>query len=373
LIISLEMQPTRLSLVFLCGLVAGGLHLSRADGILWVLFLCASLVIIRLPSIKLKIKLITWAWTTSKYLLVLIGGYFVVTGFWYIRNILVWGTFFPPGGTLTAWITDYDQIFIYPISSLTPSHWLASGFGKILTARLSALGTNLVTTLSVQGLILLFPAMIIGLWSTRKQLVTRIGLGMWLVILFVMSFVFPFAGARGGFFHSVAGVQPLFLAVAGIGMENIITMIGTLRKWNICQALMVFSLAALVICAAISGYLVYQRIIRPAGDGIAWEQSYTHYAKMGADYRAIVGDQNNPVAVNDPPGFYLATGLECIVIPDGDMASLKKVSEKFEAKYVIIENNTVKYLVDAYDHPGDHPGLKYIAELDGGYLYEIEP
>jgi hypothetical protein len=373
LLISLEKKPDQLGFVFAIGLIAGGLHLSRADGVLWVVFLFFSLVLIKPASSRQESGLMTWIIKKSKTIALLLLGYLLVTGFWYIRNIWQWGSIFPPGGSLTIWITNYDQIFIYPGVVLTYEHWIASGLGNIISARISSLGANLITAFAVQGLVLLIPAMVIGLWSTRKLLVTRIAFGMWLVILFVMSFVFPFAGARGGFFHSVAGVQPLFIAVSGIGMELIITKVGTWRKWNTHQALIVFSSGALVICMAISAYLLYQRVLRSSGDGSVWAQSFTHYEKLGKNYKAIVGEQATPVAVNDPPGFYLATGLECVVIPDGDMNSLTMISEKFGVRYVIIEENTVKYLVDAYDHPGEFSGLDFIADLDGGYLYEIKP
>jgi hypothetical protein len=42
------------------------------------------------------------------------------------------------------------------------------------------------------------------------------------ILLFVMTIVFPFAGARGSFFHAGAAFQPYWWVMAPIGLNMVI-------------------------------------------------------------------------------------------------------------------------------------------------------
>jgi hypothetical protein len=94
----------------LLGIIAGLMHFTRADGILWLFI--AFLIVIFIPLEINKnpglLKQITLG------LLSVFVGYLGIMGAWFIRNELVFGSILAPGGSSMFWLTGYNQIFSYP-------------------------------------------------------------------------------------------------------------------------------------------------------------------------------------------------------------------------------------------------------------------
>ncbi len=116
---------------FIMGVIAGGMHLTRADGILW---LAAGAGLVAWDFLR-QGKNMSWpslyrriVFSGSKFL-VLLFGYGLIMGPWYTRNIYLFGSLFSPGGSKTLWLTNYDQTFIYPASLLTWRAWAALAIG----------------------------------------------------------------------------------------------------------------------------------------------------------------------------------------------------------------------------------------------------
>ena len=103
-----------------------------------------------------------------------------------------------PGSSRSLWIVEYDELFIFPSSQLTMERWLSSGLATIIKARSWALGINLQRSIAEQGMIFLTPLIFIGLWQFRKDRRVQLGILAWFVTFFIMTFMFPFQGARGG-------------------------------------------------------------------------------------------------------------------------------------------------------------------------------
>jgi hypothetical protein len=156
-------------------------------------------------------------------------------GPWLLRNLALFGGPLGPGGSRALWIREYDELFTYPASLLTFDRWAASGWAVILKARMWAAGLNLQTALAVQSLVFLAPLVLWGAWRLRSDLRVRIGALAWLLTFTAMTLVFPYQGARGGFFHSGAALQPL-RAFSPVGLEACLAWAGRLRSWNIPQA-----------------------------------------------------------------------------------------------------------------------------------------
>ena len=89
-----------------------------------------------------------------------------------------------------------------------------------MKARAWSLGLNLATTLAVQGEIFLLPLIGVAIWHMRKDRRVQLVLLAWLLTLGVMTIVFPFAGARGGFFHSGAALQTVWWVLAPLGLAR---------------------------------------------------------------------------------------------------------------------------------------------------------
>ena len=135
------------------------------------------------------------------------------------RNWIYFGTWFSPAGSRVLWLRNYDELYIYPASILTWEHWIRQGIRAILISRGYAFGQNLQTLIAVQGSIFLLPLIVLGLWKLRRARAVQVGLFAWVLTFAIMTFLFPFQGARGGFFHSGAALQPLFWAAVPAGLE----------------------------------------------------------------------------------------------------------------------------------------------------------
>jgi hypothetical protein len=98
----------------------------------------------------------------------------------------------------------------------------------------------------------------------------------YLLTLALMTIVFPFAGARGGFFHAGAALQMVWWALAPIGLERLILWGNQVRGWNVVQAGWVFR-TGLIFCAALlTAFIFYTRILG-GPSGVSWDYEQLAY------------------------------------------------------------------------------------------------
>ncbi len=338
------------------GILAGLMHLARAEGLLWLLL--AIWVVWTLAALKSEI-------------LIVLAGYLLITGPWMLRDWSVFGTLLAPGAIRTLWLTTYNELFAYPADQLTAAHWLTSGWGAILGTRVSALAQNLLSALIVEGLIFLAPLVVWGAWKLRRQLSVRIGVASWAVLLIVMSVVFPLSGSRGGFFHAAAALQPLTWALAAVGLQALIEWGASLRGWQPGLAFRVLGAGALVLALALSAYVVKVRVIGDDANDLGWNQSAAHYSKLGQvlDQTGVAADEI--IMVNNPPGFALATGRPAIVIPNGGIEASLAAAGRFGAGVLLLESNHPAELDGLYNQPDTATGLNFITRVNGTDVFFI--
>lgn len=357
-------KPSALNYLLL-GLLAGLMHLSRADGLLWLLVASIAVFLFRKPSQSFT--------STIFFLLSIIAGYLLVMVPWYVRNYVAFGAPLAPGGSKMLWLTSYDQLFSYPASQISFSAWWHFGIGAILKARNWSLGINLSNMLSVQGEVFLLPLIGFGFWHLRKDRRIQLAVLAWLLTLAVMTVVFPFAGARGGYFHSGAAIQVVWWALAPVGLERVIAWGSRKRGWNGVQAGKVFRSGLVTLSILITAFVVYGRVIG-GGGGLVWGRENITYSQIKTFLasQGMVGDA--VVIVANPPGFYLASGNPAIAVPDGDVNSIFQVAERYGAKYLVLEfGSTPRGLALIYDHPLEQTGLNYLGNVGGAQIYEIQP
>jgi hypothetical protein len=90
----------------LLGILAGAMHLARADGLLWLL-------------IALIIAIREYRNSTNKKALLVVStcaGYGLIMLPWMLRNLFAFGTLLAPGGTQALWFISYDDLYAYPRS-----------------------------------------------------------------------------------------------------------------------------------------------------------------------------------------------------------------------------------------------------------------
>ncbi|HEY5119838.1 MAG TPA: hypothetical protein VII90_10325, partial [Anaerolineales bacterium] len=99
--LSVLLEKPRWYLSILTGLLCGLAHLTRADGILLLPFAGLAILIVCPGKLFQRIK----------YLLLTIAGYFLTSGFWYLRNLRDLGSLFPPATGNALWLTTYNDLF----------------------------------------------------------------------------------------------------------------------------------------------------------------------------------------------------------------------------------------------------------------------
>jgi hypothetical protein len=354
------------------GLITGLMHLTRADGIAWVLFAIAILVM----DIIRKEKIENRGW--KHFIVQLVGlsitvlvGYILVMFPWYERNLSVFHTLLPPGGSGTLWLMDYNQTFIYPSSQLNFQNWWGSGWQNIMSIRLDALASNLKTALAVQGMVFLAPLILVGLWDARKKPFVLFAVFYWVFLVFVMSMVFPFAGARGGFLHSASALQSIFWMAAPFGLQKFILWGVKKRGWIQHTAWNVFGMGMVVIAFFLSASLFFQRAIGEDFQQFLWQASQRDYLAVEAYITRLAGDEV-PVMVNNPPGYVAANGRAAIVIPFADIETIHQVADRYQVSFLVVDENHVPSLIDFYLKPQDYPGFDYLASIDGMIIYKLD-
>lgn len=349
------------------GVLAGLMHLARADGLLW-LGLALGLVFMEAwTSPSTPAGRGPWIGRALLAALLVCAGYLAVMGPWMARNLNAFGTPLAPGGAQALWMTDYNELFIYPAGQLTPERWWATGLGAILHVRSAALSANLQTALAVQGAIFLAPLVLLGGWRLRIDSRVRLGAAAWLLTLTAMNLVFPLAGGRGGFFHSGAALQPLFWALAPVGLDTFIAWGERRRGWRGGQARAVFSAGLVGLALLLTVLLVSGRV-----QGGQWGEPQGGYVRLEGVLQAQGARPEDVVMVNNAPGYFIASSRPAISIPYADLDGVLAAAQRYGARYLILEIDQILGARDLYTHPSDRPGLRYLTTAYGAHLYEIQ-
>lgn len=350
------------------GLLAASMHLARADGLVWLLAALAVAAYWGWPAYRQTGRLLPFV----PRLGLVLAGYGLLMAPWYVRNLVVWGGLFPPGGSRTLWLTAYEQTMLYPSGLLTPGAWLSVGWEVHAMARWDAFIANLQSTVAVQGGVVLLPFMLVGLWQLRGCFAVRLAVAMWLLTFGVMTLVFPFAGLNGAFFHSGAAFQPLWWAMAPVGMEAVVRWVADLRRWERGQQVMRFLAVLLVLVGFLLSAGIYvQRVVGSEGDGWNWSRSDEHYRAVDQHLVALGAQPHQRVLVNDPPGYYLAAGREAIIIPYGDEAMLLAAARQYSVDYLVLELHNPYMLQDLYNRRSPSSRLEYLQEVGTTHLYRV--
>lgn len=348
---------------FLLGLLAGLMSLSRSDGLLW-LALTFLFALWRAPKETFSRRI----FQAFYFSLLALLGFLLIMSPWYFRNLKAYGSFMAPGGSRALWLANYDQTFIYPPTELTKESFLALGWDHILADRIWALNNNLQSGFAAHGGIILFPFIVAGILYYWKDERVKLASLAWLILFFVMTVLFPFAGARGAFFHAGAALQPMWWTLAPLGLEAILA---SLQKRGIGHEgnRFVFRSALVMVAMILTIYVVYLRIFT-----LGWGEG------EDADYPVIeqylleqgIG-QDDIVIVRNAPGYYLATGRSAISIPYGGEQAILAVADEFDAYYLVLEPEAaLDPLQDLFQNPKDQNTFLYMGELDGAQIYKLE-
>jgi hypothetical protein len=283
------------------------------------------------------------------------------------RNLTVFGTLMPPGTNHVLWMTNYSQIFSFMPEQYTLQSFLSTGWSEIIKARVSALWQNFTTAFAAQGMIVLSPFILVGAWKERRQFRVQTAVFGWILLILAESILFPFASVRGGFFHAGAAFQPMWFALAPVGVD---VMVSRIAKTNpkFMRFGLIIHLTLVGIAVLFSGLLVKVRVMDSGWN--EGEYVYQRAEQLLVREGAAAGDV---VATRNPPAYFIMTGRSAIVVPDGDAESLLAAAQKFGARYLVLEKPDSGPLLDLYQNPGKYPAFEFLGEVDEAHIFIINP
>jgi hypothetical protein len=321
----------------LSGALAGLAHLARADGLLLV-------------GVLLVVALWPGEQTTRRRLLAAalgVAAYSVIMMPWFIRSLNFTGSILPVGGLQTAWMRSYDEIVNYPPGA-DLSRFLAWGTGNILASRWEAVGINFQTFVAVEGMIVLAPLMLVGLWRRRCDPLLS---GFWLYALglhLVMTLLFAFPGPRGALFHSAAALLPFWMALGVLGLDDVLAWAARRRRWKLSSALWFFGAALLGWAVLFSAMNLFPKVA-------AWNDA-------GGYFRSVA-QQAGPdavVMINDPGAMYYFTGVPGIAVPNAPPEVIPELARRYGVNTLVLDGNPTPPMVDLHLGHSTPPFLREI-------------
>lgn len=349
LFLGLAIKEKRLPLWFVGGVLAGLAHLTRADGVL-LLLVGVSMVLWQRRSL-----------VRSGTLLLL--GYMIVMGGWFVRNWMVWQRPLSTAGTQTMFLTTYDDLFAFG-RTFDLSHLLSWGWDNILFSRLEAMGLALQTFAVINALIFLLPFVLVGwvylFWRAQATAPLLLPTTLYAIVLYsVMTLIFTFPGQRGGLFHSSVALWPWCMALAPIGVQRVVEWIARrAAHWRPQRAGRLFSTLFVGLAFILSVGITLVRRPEDAATAV--------YRQFGSQL-----PNDAVVMVGNPPHFYYHTNLSAISVPNEPIDITLNAARVFDAEYLILDSNVPRPLAALYSKDESHPALSLIAEQDGFLLYQI--
>lgn len=347
----------RLGPLFLAGVCAGLAHLTRADGVLILI----TLVVFLIAQSKKNFHLLL-----ATCLLLL--GYLLTTAPWFLRNLTLIGAPLASGGTLTLWLTTYDDIFTLHPETLTPANYLAAGWGAIWEGKWFGLTTAIGTAIGPLGSIAAFPFALIGLWKLRRHPRYAPAFIYGALLFGAMTFAFTFPGARGGLFHSGAALLPFVLPAALLGVDASVEAVARrLPHWQPEKSKPIFTLLLVALILTLTAVLFQRRLATPQPELI--------YADIG--HWLTNSNSNSIVMVGDPPGFYYFTEQPAIIIPNGNAGDVLTAMRTYNARWLVLDENHPRALADLYTAPASDARFQLRATFGPAanpvYLFEVAP
>jgi hypothetical protein len=334
----------------LAGVFAALGHLARADGLL---LLIVAVVALLWPGDKRR-----------RLVGVVVLGYLLAMSPWFLRNLDVIGTVLPVGGADAMWFTSYNELFNYPPGA-SPQTALDAGIGAFLAPRWTAFTNNMMTFIAVEGMVIIAPLMLIGLWNRRDDRFLRPFALYALGLHLAMTFVFPHAGYRGGLFHSAAALIPFWMALGVVGLDDAVCWVAARRRnWKAPRAQFIFSVGLVLLGVVFSWNMAQMGRVR--------DTTPTLFVQLDD---ALPADA--VVMVNDPPQLYYYTGRGAVVMPNASVESIPLIAEQYGVTHLLFETaGGALILPERFNFDRDNLP-PFVTRLDiplnGAVLYALNP
>lgn len=292
-------------------------HLCRADG---PLLLIAGAMALLWPWGNV----LSWRQRVMAVLL-FFSAYGLVMLPWFARNLAAIGSPLPLGGAQSIWLTEYNDLFSYPAQHSAASFFAEGGINLLISTRLEALQWNLARFVAEQGMIVLTPFMLFGLWVRRHDPFVR-AFGLYALGLHLtMTFIFPFPGYRGGLFHSAAALLPWWMALGLVGLDAAVDALAKRRRrWRPNTAKPFFTAALLLFAVVFSLLNVFGNRVPASVSPL--------YAALDT---ALPADAR--VMINDPAALYYFTGRGGAALPNNPPETLLEIADRYGMTYLLLD------------------------------------
>lgn len=351
---------------FIAGFTAGLAHLTRADGIM--------LLVVGLFIWAIEV----WHWSRNfrqhhygmlhgklgpwLHLLLLLLGYFLVMGWWFIRNWTILGSPMSMTGTQTIFLTTYADLFAYGRAS-SLAGFIDWGWQNILRSRLEGIWLGVKIYLALPGFIFLVPFILFAMVDSWRRPVgrrlVRPIVAYTVLQFFTLVIVFTYPGMHGSLLHSSVALWPWTstLATAGISL-TVDWAAARLPHWQPERAKRNFSALFLIMALILTLYVSRHRET-PSEDPEMFRR---------------IGDAVSPtsvVMISNPPQMHYYTGLLALSVPNEQVEVVLQAADRYGVTHLVLNENRPLPLDNLYQNEIRHPRLHLVLAFDEVKLYEV--
>ncbi len=275
---------------------------------------------------------------------------------WLGRNVAQFGTLFPANNLKVLFLRNYQEFFSYGLT-IDADHYFSWGVGNIIGHKL---GTLLVDGLLLvfQGLFLVGPLFVVGLWAIRKRPTFGPFIIYTSVLYLVMALAFSEIGSHGTIFHSAGGLLPFQAGIALAGLEWLGR--GKSRPRG----------ASIMVLVALSVTLYFVAVQQAPG----WDTDYNAALKLESWFERNAGAKD-AIMLAEPLSFQYATGRPAISQSSDGLEANLAAARRYQAHWFVLGPERYAGLDDLYrTRRLTQNGLDFrlAAELEGGIqIYEV--
>jgi hypothetical protein len=227
-----------------------------------------------------------------------------------------------------------------------------------------------MTLLAVFGMVVLVPSILAGIRKFWNSQISRFLLASAVVFFLIMSFAVPFVGMRGGLLHSGAVFMPIVWLLVPAGNAGLVAWIRKNTHYTeFSEGFVHYSLTAITIIASIFILMIDRQQPENISQAHLWE----NYRQVDGWLASHGFSEDIPVIVNNPPGYYAATGRSAVVIPFGTPDTIQQVAERYGARIVVLDSSHIKAYDDLYNHPDSPPaGYQWLSSVGEFVIYQVD-
>jgi hypothetical protein len=143
------------------------------------------------------------------------------------------------------------------------------------------------------------------------------------------------------------------------------------RDWTHSKAELVFG-GLLIVMVAVPAVFVFNN--RVLGENLAdpvWNQSYHQARQISNCLDSLKIPESELIMINNPPGFFVASGRSSIVIPSNTVDDVLAAGQKYGASVLVLESNHPRALNAIYQNPEYEERLEFVDTCDGALIFQL--